>query len=150
MWEPSSHGLFVPEFPRFEPLPMPRFSEFPVRPDCLALLLVVFLAGCLPLPKSASDVTTGNRSYSPLSTLRMSHDLVSLEIAVATLDGEALKQFNEIWKKADLQSLPLSVRRMLDQNGFRTGLLGNQLPGELSAALSWSQPLLDRRWRYSV
>jgi hypothetical protein len=72
----------------------------------------------------------------------MSPDIVALEIGVVTLDGQALEQFNEVWSCADLQALPLSARKRLDRNGFRTAVLGTQLPGELTAALNWSQPLL--------
>ena len=108
--------------------------------SALLLCLLTVTAGCSPLPQPAGN--SSKNHYSPLSRLRMAPDIVALEIAVVTLDGEALEEFNRMWNKADLQSLPLHVRKRLDKNGFRTALLGSQLPGELTSALNWSQPLL--------
>ncbi len=55
----------------------------------------------------------------------MSSDIVALEIAVVSLDAEALQDFDAVWSKADLQSLPIEVRKNLDRNGFRSALLGS-------------------------
>lgn len=104
--------------------------------------VVVWMTGCSPFAKSRNEAGTANRSYSPLANARVANDVVALEIAVARLDGKALDQFNEIWGNADVQTLSLPVRKRLDRNGMRVGLLGTQLPGELTSALSYRQPLL--------
>lgn len=117
--------------------PCTRFVKF-------SLIVLGLLAGCSHLHQPGDEGRTTGHKASPLATLRMAPDVVALEIAVVTLDGAALERFQGIWSKADLQALPLLVRQRLDQNGFRTAVLGNQLPGDLTAALAWQQPLMTR------
>ncbi|MDG1806710.1 MAG: hypothetical protein P8J91_08360 [Pirellulaceae bacterium] len=116
-----------------------RFTKTRFTCALLALVISSLILGCSSFSRSTK---TKERNYSPLAPLRMSSDIVALEIAVVSLDAEALQDFDAVWSKADLQSLPIEVRKNLDRNGFRSALLGSQLPGELTAALNWSQPLM--------
>ena len=106
-------------------------------------LMLAFSCGCFGSCSRLSGPPSGE-SAGPvaLPAPRMAPDSVALEIAVATLDGDRLETFNRMWNKADVQVLPLETRKQLDRNGFRVGVLGSQLPGELTSALSWTRPLL--------
>ncbi len=116
-----------------------------LRTLMLALALLA-IGGCAQLSQPGDASTNLSRSHRrsmpTLADISTSPDGVALEIAVAQLDGHALDLFYQVWEKADVQSLPLSTRKLLDQNGIRIGLLGAQLPGELTAAFNWRKPLL--------
>ncbi|HUT10653.1 MAG TPA: hypothetical protein VMY42_09155 [Thermoguttaceae bacterium] len=72
---------------------------------------------------------------SPLTPPRMSPDSVVLEIFFVRFpfgDPEANEQ---LWEEVDEQHLPAEVRRGLARNGFRTGIVGGQLPVTLARLL---------------
>lgn len=73
-------------------------------------------------------------SKSPLLPLSVASDAISLEVFSAPIpQGEA--QLAELWKLVDEQPLPADVRRRLNDNGFRAGLVGPNVPAALSDIL---------------
>src|SRR5208283_138437 len=43
----------------------------------------------------------------------------------------------QIWEEVDEQHFPIEVRRQLEKNGFRAGVLAGQIPPALSHLLDW-------------
>lgn len=48
----------------------------------------------------------------------------------------------QLWSETDLQSIAASERRLLDQNGFRAGLLASQIPPSLGQLLDAELPIV--------
>jgi hypothetical protein len=54
---------------------------------------------------------------------RMALDAVGLELGVAQLDSGQAETFEEFWNLLDQLELPLELRKHLDQNGLRAGIM---------------------------
>lgn len=78
------------------------------------------------------DAPPEDRSLPPP---RMASDSVVLEVAFVRFDVLDSALEDELWRQVDEQHLPVEVRRRLEQNGIRTGLLGTQLPDVIRSAL---------------
>ena len=87
----------------------------------LAFGAFVSAAGC-------STWTTNPAGKSLLQPARMSPDSVVVEFAMLDLDEIAETRTAELWKEADEQQIPVETRKMLAAQGFRCGVVGNQLP----------------------
>ncbi len=72
---------------------------------------------------------------SQLPPARMSPDSVVLEIAFVRLAVSDASAYGAIWSEVDEQHFDPQLRRQLAANGLRVGVLGQQLPTELRAAL---------------
>ena len=72
-------------------------------------------------------VETVNRFPVP----RMKPDSVVVEIAVVEIAEEQIPILGSIWPSVDEQAIPIKIRRVLDRNGFRAGILSGQLPTSL-------------------
>ncbi len=106
------------------------------------LLAALTLAnGCRPF--KPSDDSTGPVRYPPrfLAAQRMKPGSAALEIAVVTISESRSAALESVWQAADFQSIDLKTRRLLDHNGFRSGVIGTRLPGELTRLLEWTEPL---------
>ncbi len=90
----------------------------------------------------AAESTDPGR-YGPgfLSAQRMKAGSVALEIAVVTIPGSRQQALESVWRSADIQWIDLATRKLLDQNGLRSGIFGSRLPGELTRLLAWSEPI---------
>jgi hypothetical protein len=102
----------------------------------LLLLWVLAVLGCTSWQRSA-----GNPSVLPPT--RMSPDAVVLEIAFVRLPTDSVAEQTEIWHAADEQLLAPDLRRRLQENGLRAGIVGSQLPAVLRGLLEQrADPLL--------
>lgn len=101
----------------------------------IGALLLVSLTAChgFPFPMlwdSTSTSTPGGES--PLPPIRMSSDSVVLDIYSVQLMPGDRATYNEAWDLVDEQQLSASTRRELRNQGFRAGVVGYQLPGNLA------------------
>ena len=58
----------------------------------------------------------------------MTPDTVVLEVAFVHLDDNASSAGAELWDEVDEQHLPIDLRRRLQANGLRTGLVEARCP----------------------
>lgn len=100
--------------------------------------LISGLAGCAQWSMTESEPST-------LPPARMSPDSVSLEIAFVRLPAADEAGYEAIWSEADETHFPPELRKQLSANGLRAGLLGQQLPDELRAALDEAANVLEER-----
>jgi hypothetical protein len=82
---------------------------------------------------------------SQLPPPRMSPDAVVLELAFVRLPMSDQASYDAIWSQADEQHFSPELRKELAANGLRVGVLGQQLPGELRAALDAAASQLEER-----
>jgi hypothetical protein len=66
-----------------------------------------------------------------LPTTRMSPDSVAMEITFVRVPAGQPAINEKLWEHVDEQQVPVAMRRHLNNNGFRCGLVGVQLPSEL-------------------
>lgn len=95
----------------------------------LGLLLLLQVSGCAQWTKRPRLVE------SPLRPASASDDSVTLEIFYARFPQGDEELNGPLWKSVDEQQLPFAVRRELQRNGFRAGLLSGQLPASLTRLL---------------
>ena len=100
--------------------------------------LITGLAGCAQWSMTESEPSS-------LPPARMSPDSVSLEIAFVRLPAADEAAYEAIWAEADETHFPPELRKQLSANGLRAGLLGQQLPDELRAALDEAANVLEER-----
>jgi hypothetical protein len=99
-------------------------------------LLIVVGSGCKLVDR---DKINGK---SPLAPLETTPDQIALEIVFLRLVGPDAQIDPHLWDEIDEQSISAVSRRHFARNGFRAGVLGNQLPPRL-AALASRIPLSD-------
>ena len=97
----------------------------PVRIAVLSLLLI---AGCA----SWTHVAELPRV---LPQPRLAPRSVTLEITSVHVDAQDLKRLESLWQQVDEQVMEPALRRKLMANGFRSGVVGQQLPDELRELL---------------
>lgn len=106
---------------------------------CCALgCLIALAAGCSQWQKQPDEP-------SQLPPARMSPDSVLLELAFVRLPVSDKAAHDQIWSEADELHFPPEVRRELAANGLRVGILGQQLPTELRAALDAAADQTEER-----
>lgn len=110
----------------------------PTRRLFLAAGASAFALGC-------ARWTTTPEEPSKLPPAKMSPDSVVLEIAFVRLPAADKEASDTIWEEADEQHFPPELRRQLAANGLRAGILGQQLPANLRAALDAATPLQEER-----
>lgn len=119
-------------------------------------MLVLVSLGCLLGVGGCARWTTTSDGDSALKLPLpgLSSDAVVLEVTFVFLPGEYGPADEELWQEIDEQHLPIDVRRRLEANGIRSGLVGSPLPQALrelldnqqndaSARLSQGEPVLD-------
>jgi len=68
----------------------------------------------------------------PLPEARMSSNSIVLDIySVQMMPGDRA-EYAQMWQWIDEQQIPASTRRALDRQGFRAGVVGSQIPGDLA------------------
>ena len=80
-----------------------------------------------------------------LPPARMSADSVVLEFMFVRMPVSEAAAYEEIWSAADEQGLDVELRRQLADNGFRCGVLGQDLPAVLRDKLAESATSLEER-----
>ncbi|MCE5267856.1 MAG: hypothetical protein LLG00_08215 [Planctomycetaceae bacterium] len=90
------------------------------------LLALLAIAGCAPLSKTTK---------SPLASPQLSSDSVVLEMFFVRVPFGDAAVNGKLWDQIDEQPLAPELRQRLTRNGFRAGLLGNEMPEELSKLL---------------
>lgn len=73
---------------------------------------------------------------SELPAAKMPADSVVLEVAFVRIPAEVQSLDAAVWPDVDEQHLPTDLRRRLEANGLRCGLVGSQLPSELRGLLN--------------
>jgi hypothetical protein len=108
----------------------------------LLLSLALAICGCRVVePNSASK--------SILTPLAVSPDAITLEVFSARIpQGE--EQLDALWKLVDEQPLPADLRRRMNDNGFRAGVVGPNLPEELAQVLKVTQKAPDEKDAHKV
>ncbi len=106
----------------------------------LASLAIATLGGCalLSLEEPASEPVR-------LPAPRMAADSVVLEFIFVRMPVLETEAYAEIWSGADEQSFPAELRRQLADNGFRCGVLGQQIPEALLTRLKGPTNALEER-----
>ncbi|HEY6565028.1 MAG TPA: hypothetical protein VIY86_11060 [Pirellulaceae bacterium] len=101
------------------------------RPIALAGLAICVLSGC-----TARDSVWREQLDPVARETLLPEDSVVLETAMISLAGYDTEGWERIWSEVDEQAVPAKVRRALNRNGFRLGILGLTLPDELRALLA--------------
>jgi hypothetical protein len=105
---------------------------------CISLLAILAVSGCAPISPTGST-----KSNAPLPVGRLAPDAVVLDIAFVSLGTGDAEQYPTIWNAADEQPLLPELRRSLDTNGLRVGLLGQHLPSDLQTLLDAKPKLAE-------
>lgn len=93
------------------------------------IILLLGVTGC------STWKATEQAAAPRLPQTRMSPDSVGVEVATVTLDADNFHLLEGIVAELDEQVIDPETRRHLAQNGFRGGLLGQQLPSEVQLLL---------------
>ena len=93
------------------------------------LLAVLSIAGCI------NPVHSGK---SPLLPAQMSPDSVALDMFFVRFPFGDADANEKIWQEIDEQQISSDVRERLNRNGFRVGVIGGQMPIELSKLMELS------------
>jgi hypothetical protein len=102
-----------------------------IRAAATACLVAALLAaaGC------AQPWQAVERGRSLLKPPRMSPDSVVLDVFFVRFPFGDAEANDTLWQEVDEQQIPAEVRSRLAENGFRAGVIGNQLPVALSKML---------------
>jgi hypothetical protein len=100
------------------------------RRELIALLAVLAICGCASTPLTKGKL--------PLVPAQMSADSVVLELFFVRFPFGSSEVDDKLWQEIDEQQLPTDLRERLARNGFRVGLVGGQIPAELSKLLELS------------
>lgn len=73
----------------------------------------------------------------------MSPDSVVVEVARLDLTDVPQDAVSELWRESDEQHVSSELRRKLAQHGFRSGILGSQLPSWITDRLADQNNLLQ-------
>jgi hypothetical protein len=105
-------------------------------------LVGVAMAACAP---GCAQWNRQPEEPSRLPPARMSPDAVILELAFVRMPVSDRKSYDELWNEADEQHFPPELRKELAANGFRIGIVGQQLPTPLRVALDAAAAETDER-----
>jgi len=96
----------------------------------LLLCLALNIAGCAWLAPE-----TNNPTASILQPTQMTPGSAVIEVFSIRLPPEEVDLSSRVWEEVDEQHFPSEVRRKLEKNGFRAGILAGQIPPSLLALL---------------
>jgi hypothetical protein len=94
------------------------------------VLALLALAGCTP--------TTIPKGKSPLMPTQMSPDSVALDMFFVRFPFGDPTVNEKLWNEIDEQAFAPDLRERLARNGFRVGLISQQIPAELSKLMQLS------------
>jgi hypothetical protein len=98
-------------------------KAIPLRAVLLCFLLV-WCAGCSPWLQRPSEVPL-------LPAMRASPESVALDLFFVNVGVDDRPREQNLWQQFDEQLLPVELRRTLNANGLRAGMIGAQIPTEL-------------------
>ena len=104
-------------------------------PKLMAACLLIAAAGCATWSARPEEVAR-------LPGGRLAADCVALEVALAQVP-ENWDNDGQLWQEVDERRLTTDVRRRLQDNGLRTGILGAQIPEVLRTSLEQSAEPLE-------
>ncbi len=107
--------------------PMPRVTLPPPSARLLLLSLALGFAGCAWLVPE-----TKNSTSSILQPTQMAPGSAAIEVFSIRLPPGEPDLTSRIWEEVDEQHFPIELRRKLEKNGFRAGILAGQMPPSLS------------------
>ena len=96
----------------------------------LLLSLALSIAGCAWIAPE-----TNNSTASILQPTQMAPGSAVIEVFSIRLPPGEPDLSSRIWEEVDEQHFPIEVRRKLEKNGFRAGILAGQIPPSLSRLL---------------
>jgi hypothetical protein len=99
-----------------------------------ACLMMLWLLSVVLLPSCSSWKESFNEPLQ-LPAQRLAPDTVGLEITFVRVPAGQLDLNEQIWQHVDEQCVDAQARMDLNRNGFRTGLVGSQLPDPLRRLL---------------
>lgn len=103
---------------------------------------LVFLIGLPALVMGCARIQTSTET-SKLPRTRLSADAVALDVAFIHLPIADELSYEVIWTAADEQLFPATLRQDLSANGFRVGVIGQQLPPRLRELLDVTDNILE-------
>lgn len=108
------------------------------RKACLGLLTLLLFCGCAQFPEA-------HKAF--LAQPSMSARSVALEIFTARYPMADEELNGPLWTEVDEQQIPIELRRRLQGNGLRIGLIGARLPPALEHLLNLpeTQPTGDQQ-----
>lgn len=109
-----------------------------LSPLFVIMLVVPVAGGC-----TRWNVTEVEKKPWKLPAPRMSPSTVVLELAFVRLNPERPQETTELWREFDEQILPTELRRRLNTNGMRCGMVGSNLPPNLQRLLDNPTEALD-------
>ncbi len=96
---------------------------------CFPLLMfalgVVCAPGCAHWYKLDHEPQAITKSLPPP---RPSPDIVTIETVILRLNGDDELRWNEVWPRIDEQAFGIELRRKLDTNGIRGGIIHGEFP----------------------
>ncbi len=102
--------------------------------------IAMWLTGCMLLVGlGCSNWETVTPTTRDLPIPRMSSDSVAMEVAFVRMSADQTERLHQLWSEIDEQLFPPTQRTHLNENGFRCGLVGMQLPIELRDLLETEQ-----------
>lgn len=103
----------------------------PGRLRCLLCSLLALAVGCTALPDTG-DITPD----SLLQTAQTSPETVTLGVYWATTDATDAASYEQLWRSAQEDRLPVETRRALAENGLRAGVVGGTPSSTLAKLLN--------------
>jgi len=107
------------------------------------LSTVPLLVGC-PALFVGWPPRLSSQGVSPLAPPRMSPDSVVLDIFFVRMPLNDPRVDDRLWMEIDEQHFPPELRKSLQQNGFRVGLTGGQIPQSLCHLLKLTDQPVSR------
>ena len=104
----------------------------PASARLLFVFYVLSVCGCA-LYNPAVNPETGQI----LQPTQMPPGSVALEVVSVCLPPDNPELASRVWDEVDEQDFPVEVRRQLEKNGFRAGVLAGQIPPALSQLLDF-------------
>lgn len=105
---------------------------------CISLLAILAVLGCAPISPNGTT-----KSATQLPAARLAPDAVVLDVAFVSLPVGDAALYPKIWDTADEQPFPPELRKSLDTNGLRVGILGQRLPNDLQKLLDTNPKLAE-------
>jgi len=120
----------------------------PSRAGLLISITMVLLplAACSQLVKPRWTVDSQEKP-ALLEKARMSQDSVVLEVMFIHVAPQHARAGNPLWESLDETHLPIELRRHLDANGIRCGLIGGSLPESLIELIESDRNTTDMEQR---
>lgn len=118
-----------------------RASSIGATHVLIGLVLLTGMLGCAPWKKSNAAFNESTSGRNPLPKQRMSPDTVVLEVMTINVpesldENVELDWVQHLWSQLDETSLPIDLRRRLQDNGLRVGITSTQLPPQIERLIA--------------